>query len=67
MDAVNEGDLAMKEILMENGFSLFFHDDVIEETERIPDTISLAEINKRKDCRDILTFTIDPVDAKRFR
>lgn len=66
MDAVNEGDLAMKEILMENGFSLFFSDDVIEETERIPDTISAAEIAKRKDCRDILTFTIDPVDAKDF-
>lgn len=66
MDAVNEGDLAMKEILMENGFSLFFHDDVIEETARIPDTLSLAEINKRKDCREILTFTIDPVDAKDF-
>lgn len=66
MESVNEGDLAMKEILMENGFSLFFHDDVIEETERIPDTISPDEIARRKDCRDILTFTIDPVDAKDF-
>jgi ribonuclease R len=25
-----------------------------------------AEIKKRRDCRDILTFTIDPVDAKDF-
>lgn len=66
LEAVNEGDLAMKEILMENGFSLYFSDDVVEETERIPDTISQDEINKRKDCRDILTFTIDPVDAKDF-
>ncbi len=36
MDSRNEGDLAMKEILMENGFPLFFPDDVMEEAERIP-------------------------------
>ena len=66
MEAGNEGDMAMKEILMENGFPLFFPENVIEEAQRIPDTISQDEINKRKDCRDILTFTIDPVDAKDF-
>src|SRR5688572_11474293 len=66
MEAGNEGDMAMKEILMENGFPLFFPENVIEEAQRIPDTISHDEINKRKDCRDILTFTIDPVDAKDF-
>ena len=66
MDAGNEGDMAMKEILMENGFPLFFPENVFEEAARIPDTISQDEINKRKDCRDILTFTIDPVDAKDF-
>ncbi|WEK33998.1 MAG: ribonuclease R [Candidatus Pseudobacter hemicellulosilyticus] len=62
----NEGDLAMKEILMENGFPLLFPEAVTEETARIPDTIGSAEIAVRKDCRDILTFTIDPVDAKDF-
>jgi ribonuclease R len=66
MEAGNEGDMAMKEILMENGFPLFFPENVIEEAQRIPDTISQDEINKRKDFRDILTFTIDPVDAKDF-
>jgi ribonuclease R len=66
MDAGNEGDMAMKEILMENGFPLFFPENVFEEAARIPDTISQDEINKRRDCRDILTFTIDPVDAKDF-
>lgn len=66
MEPGNEGDIAMKEILMENGFPLTFPDDVLEEAARIPDTIPIAEINKRKDCRDILTFTIDPVDAKDF-
>jgi len=66
MEAGNEGDMAMKEILMENGFPLFFPEDVLEEAARIPDTISEDEIKIRRDCRDILTFTIDPVDAKDF-
>jgi ribonuclease R len=66
MDKTNLNDMAMKEILMENGFPLFFPENVIEESERIPDIISEAEISRRKDCRSILTFTIDPVDAKDF-
>ena len=66
MDAGDEGDMAMKEILMENGFPLFFPENVFEEAQRIPDTISQTEIDKRKDCRDILTVTIDPHDAKDF-
>lgn len=66
MDAGDEGDMAMKEILMENGFPLFFPENVLEEAERIPHTISQSEIDKRKDCRDVLTVTIDPLDAKDF-
>ena len=59
-------DMAMKEIIAENGFPLSFPDEVIEESERLTDTITEKEIKKRKDFRDILTFTIDPVDAKDF-
>jgi ribonuclease R len=66
MTAGDEGDMAMKEILMENGFPLFFPENVLEEAERIPDTIGQDEIHKRKDVRDVLTFTIDPIDAKDF-
>ena len=62
----DEGDFAMKEILMENGFPLFFPDNVIEEGARLPDIISQAEIALRKDFRETLTFTIDPLDAKDF-
>ena len=66
LNADDTNDMAMKEILLENGFPLVFPDDVMEETARIPETIGEDEIKKRRDFRDILTFTIDPVDAKDF-
>ncbi|HVG41740.1 MAG TPA: ribonuclease R [Chitinophagaceae bacterium] len=62
----NPSENAMKEILLENGFPLKFSDEAMEVAARIPDTISEEEIEKRKDFRNILTFTIDPVDARDF-
>ncbi|HAK11847.1 MAG TPA: ribonuclease R, partial [Chitinophagaceae bacterium] len=41
-------------------------DDVLEETARLPEILDSAEIAKRKDCRNVLTFTIDPIDARDF-
>ena len=64
--AEHESDIAMKGILVENGFPLVFEDDVMEEAMRLPDVISASEIKKRKDMRGVLTFTIDPVDARDF-
>ena len=66
MDSTDENDKVMKEILLENGFPIFFPGEVIEASERLPDVISETEIKKRKDVRDTLTFTIDPADAKDF-
>ncbi|SJZ94359.1 ribonuclease R [Sediminibacterium ginsengisoli] len=66
MQPEDENDAAMKELLAQAGFPLFFPDDVMEEAARLPEILSSEEIAKRKDCRDILTFTIDPVDAKDF-
>ena len=66
LNAEDSNDIAMKEILLENGFPIGFPDEVLEETARIPDVISEEEIKKRKDFRSILTFTIDPLDAKDF-
>lgn len=62
----DSNDSAMKEILLQNGFPLEFDDDVMEEAARLPDEIAKSEVKKRKDIREILTFTIDPVDAKDF-
>ncbi len=64
--AENENDAAMKELLAEAGFPLSFPENVIEEAGRIPSILDNEEIKRRKDCREILTFTIDPVDAKDF-
>ncbi|KAJ8134297.1 hypothetical protein OY671_012490, partial [Metschnikowia pulcherrima] len=66
MNKEDENDKAMKEILLENGFPIFFPENVMEESGRLPDIIASSEIGIRKDIRDILTFTIDPVDARDF-
>jgi ribonuclease R len=63
-ESTNE--IAMQGLLMENGFPLSFPDDVLEEAARYPDSIDKNEIKKRKDFREVLTITIDPVDARDF-
>ena len=62
----DEYDMAMKEILIETGFPLAFDKEVLAEVKKLDQHIAREEISKRKDFRDILTFTIDPVDAKDF-
>ena len=66
MHPEDENDAAMKELLAQAGFPLYFPDDVMEEAARLPEILPEAEISKRRDCRELLTFTIDPVDAKDF-
>ncbi len=59
-------DTEMNAILAEYDFPLSFPKNVEADAEKIPETISESEIKKRRDFRDITTFTIDPVDAKDF-
>jgi ribonuclease R len=66
MTQERENEMAMKALLLENGFALGFSDEVMAETDKLPHAISKAEIKNRKDFRDVLTFTIDPLDAKDF-
>ena len=43
-----------------------FSEQVIRELKHLPTTLTNKEILRRRDMRDILTFTIDPDDAKDF-
>lgn len=43
-----------------------FTDEALKEANLLPTTISQNEILRRRDMRDILTFTIDPDEAKDF-
>ena len=53
-------------ILAEYGLPYAFDSQIEEEAKKINETISAEEIKKRMDYRDVLTFTIDPTDAKDF-
>jgi len=66
LGAQGENDTEMNAILAEYGFPLSFPAEVEHEAEEIPEIITEQEIAKRRDFRDILTFTIDPFDAKDF-
>ncbi|MFI5222453.1 MAG: ribonuclease R family protein, partial [Bacteroidia bacterium] len=56
----------MHSIIAEFGFAYKFPPEVEQDAEKIPDIISKEEISKRKDFRNVTTFTIDPDDAKDF-
>ena len=61
-----DNNVEMQSILAENDFPLSFPAEVEEEAASIPVEIPKEEIHKRRDCRHITTFTIDPADAKDF-
>ena len=61
-----ENDTEMNAILAEYGFPLSFPAEVERDAEAIPDVISSEEIARRRDFREVTTFTIDPFDAKDF-
>ena len=59
-------DVEMHAILAEFGLPYHFPEIVEAEAQKIPDKIAKKDIANRRDMRKILTFTIDPVDAKDF-
>jgi len=61
-----ENNAEMNAILADYGFPLAFPDEVEKQAESIKEEITEEEIAKRKDFRQVLTFTIDPADAKDF-
>ncbi|MBQ7623298.1 MAG: ribonuclease R, partial [Bacteroidales bacterium] len=61
-----DNDTEMHAILSEFNLPYKFAPEVENAADRIPDTITDEDLKGRKDFRDVLTFTIDPSDAKDF-
>ena len=56
----------MNSIMYEYNLPVDFPQDVLNESELVPEVITEKEISKRRDLRDTITLTIDPVDARDF-
>jgi ribonuclease R len=61
-----ENNAEIHSIMAEFDLPFRFPPPVLLEADKIEETISKEEIKKRKDYRNVLTFTIDPEDAKDF-
>ncbi|MFO7923711.1 MAG: ribonuclease R [Bacteroidales bacterium] len=61
-----ENETEMHAILAEYGLPYIFPGEVEEAAEKITEKIGREEIKKRRDFRNVTTFTIDPADAKDF-
>ncbi|MBJ6117614.1 ribonuclease R [Pontibacter sp. BT310] len=61
-----EHEAEIHSIMAEFGLPFEFPESVEEEANEISDKITKEEIAKRRDFRDVTTFTIDPADAKDF-
>ena len=61
-----ENDTEMHAILAEYALPYRFEEDVENAADHISEEITADDLKGRRDFRDILTFTIDPADAKDF-
>ncbi|MEJ2004241.1 MAG: ribonuclease R [Cyclobacteriaceae bacterium] len=61
-----ENEAEIHSIMAEFDLPFEFPDGVLKEADKIPGKITKKEIDSRRDYRDVLTFTIDPEDAKDF-
>ncbi|MFZ5972238.1 MAG: ribonuclease R [Bacteroidota bacterium] len=61
-----ENEAEIHSIMAEFDLPFRFPEQVLREAEKIDEKISDAEVKKRRDFRNIPTFTIDPEDAKDF-
>ncbi len=66
LGAPGEHETEIHSILAEYGLPYSFPEEVELDAEKIDRTIRDEEVKKRWDMREILTFTIDPKDAKDF-
>ncbi|MBR1889671.1 MAG: ribonuclease R [Alloprevotella sp.] len=64
--STGNNDAEMNAILAEFELPYRYPQKVVEAADRIPEEIPTDEIQRREDFRSVLTFTIDPHDAKDF-
>ncbi len=62
----NPNDIEMISILVNQGLDYVFPEEVIAQAETVKMELDQEEVKRRRDFRDILTFTIDPLDARDF-
>lgn len=63
---IGNNNVEMNSIMYEYGLPVDFPSKVEEEANNISFDIDPSEVSRRRDMRDVLTFTIDPADAKDF-
>lgn len=66
LGASGDNNAEMHAILCEYDLPYSYPEEIEKFADQIPEEISAEEIAKRKDMRDVPTFTIDPKDAKDF-
>ncbi|MCB0476613.1 MAG: ribonuclease R [Crocinitomicaceae bacterium] len=64
--APGSNEVEMKSLLLENDIPIEFPKKVLEESESIAAKLDPKEVLKRRDFREVTTFTIDPDTAKDF-
>lgn len=61
-----ENEVEIHAILEEFGLPYSFSDEVNQQADRISEKLTQYDFESREDFRDVVTFTIDPADAKDF-
>ncbi len=62
----DSNDIEMNAILINNGFTVDFPQEILDEADKLEAVITEDVLKERKDFRKITTFTIDPDTAKDF-
>ncbi|MBP1045148.1 ribonuclease R [Enterococcus sp. BWM-S5] len=60
----NDPGMDIMSIIVAHGIPTVFPDDVMEEADQVPDTISESDLKGRRDLRESIIVTIDGEDAK---
>ena len=66
LGSAGDNEVEIHAILHEYDLPYEFEPDILAESEAISAEISQSDIDDRRDMRNVLTFTIDPADAKDF-